>query len=313
MLTRETLQSVTTIVCHENSPHSPCPDGTASAIILKDALPRATILFVSHGRALEQLPTRPGMLFCDIAPTGHPDTIKGYIDAGAIVIDHHDKQKDIVERFGDRGVYASGPCISGAMLAFSHVWSVLKADASPPERQACHDFALLASIRDSWQREHPLWTKACEQAEALRFWPFELFPVAPFFGNEDVLEDQMRLGPVLWKRRNEIAEKRAAEVFTWTTDKGTRVAILGSTEISDVADLVDADVLVGFRYFTTPENTRKMILSFRRARSDYDVGAIAVSIGGGGHREAAGATMDDPGCSPFGHIFSVMSTFEESR
>jgi hypothetical protein len=60
----ERLPKVWTVVTHEN-----CPDGIASAIICKEALPEADVVFVQHGtEALANLPARGGLLFVDIAP-----------------------------------------------------------------------------------------------------------------------------------------------------------------------------------------------------------------------------------------------------
>ncbi|NIV35918.1 MAG: hypothetical protein GWN58_42650, partial [Anaerolineae bacterium] len=67
------------------------------------------------------------------------------------------------------------PGVSGATLAFRHVWQVIHMTAR------CHEdpylkverFAELAGIRDTWQTEDSAWDEACAQAEALMFWGLE--------------------------------------------------------------------------------------------------------------------------------------------
>ena len=83
--------------------------------------------------------------------------------------------------------------------------------------------------------------------------------------------------------------------YLWTT-AGTRLAIVNTLDTSDLAEIVDADVLVGFSIFSTPNaqllDDVRIRYSFRAARADYDVGSLAASVvGGGGHRGAAGCEV----------------------
>jgi hypothetical protein len=323
MLNPKHLANVSTVVVHENSPGNACPDGTAAAIILRDALPKANIVFVNHD-AIAKMTPKAGVLFCDIAPVTFVDE---WLDAGAIVIDHHEKQREVVERFVvmDRGVYESGHGISGASLAYEHVWYP---NAGSPydhtnrlvDAASVKHFAGLAAVRDSWHKGDSRWTEACQQAEALRFYPWLHFPLHPFsmMKGAEKFETMMSVGPMLYEKRQEQAKIAAERAYLTTTKKGTRVAIIGSVETSDVADIVDADVLVGFRYFAenVPGGTSrpKLVLSFR-ARGDYDVGELAKSLGGGGHRPSAGATLDLAGDAfhPFFCIRLILDNYEQNE
>lgn len=142
MLTIDQLKSVKTIITHDH-----CPDGTASAILLHDVLPDAEVKFVQYNtEAHRTLVPTPGMLICDFSPflpkkeveiEGEkkqvPDyeKVQPFVDAGVIVLDHHKGAKKLVEMFGANGVFAdeeTEPGVSGAVLAFRHVWLPLRND-----------------------------------------------------------------------------------------------------------------------------------------------------------------------------------------
>lgn len=172
MIPIETLNLVTRIVTHAS-----CADGVASALILRDVLPGREIVFLQHGsHEARTLAATPGTLFCDFVPPC--DRIAEFVAAGAIVLDHHRGACDIVEAFGPLGVFAdeaTEPGVSGAVLAFREVWE----PRYQAERQMfrhegmIRKFAMLAGIRDTWQRNHQDWQDACAQAAELTFFPFE--------------------------------------------------------------------------------------------------------------------------------------------
>lgn len=183
MLDLTALKDVTDIVCHDN-----CSDGTMSAILLQDALPAARIHFCGYGLAHERLEARPNMLFCDFHP--HESTYRRFVDAGAIILDHHKSAANIIEAFGSRGVFADEsrePGVSGAVLAYRHVWLPLKEERwasygvssgvlaeirvhlREAERARAESYARLIGIRDTWQKHDPDWLRACELSECLRF------------------------------------------------------------------------------------------------------------------------------------------------
>ncbi len=119
MIDVEKLSAVRRVIVHAN-----CADGMASAMILHDALPDAEVVFLQHGTAeFLSLPATTGMLFCDISPPA--DRVAEFVGVGAIVLDHHKTVRDVVEAFGDCGVFADEtkePGVSGALLAYREVW-----------------------------------------------------------------------------------------------------------------------------------------------------------------------------------------------
>ena len=167
MIPIEKLRSLRILLTH-GYPDNPCPDGLASALIVRDALPLIEVRFLVHGtRELEELVPEPGMLFCDIVPPAA--RAAEFVAAGAIVLDHHVAARSVVEMFGELGVYAdacSEPGVSGAVLAFREIWLPVKnAEVAHLRRgvpwqdilQAQHldarnrisRFAMLTGIRDT--------------------------------------------------------------------------------------------------------------------------------------------------------------------
>ena len=295
------LDDVRRIVCHRNSEATACPDGTAAAILLADALPDAEITFASYGAELDAVEPGPGVLFADICPRARVDE---HVAAGAIVLDHHASHEDVVQRFGKRGIFGS-KTESGASLVFDHVWTPMAVQRRRGQNEcdAAERFARLAAVRDTWQRHHAMWwIPACEQAAALSLFTWDDWRVVrrPFYegGGAAVFRSMLSCGRPLYAARLRRAQLAAnGATYLWTT-AGTRLAIVNTLDTSDLAEIVDADVLVGFSIFSEPAQPPALPLldgarvrySFR-ARGDYDVGSLAKSAGGGGHKGAAGCAV----------------------
>ena len=161
MISVETLKRVTVIYTHSH-----CPDGLASAMILKDAFrmlgmnPR--IEFLTHGtpehfEAGAPIANDASMvLFCDIAPH-RGGRVRS--SSQVIVLDNHVAAKDIVESFGSLGVYADAekePGVSGAVLAHREVWmSIAQQIAKGWIPRELDDFAYCVGARDTWQTQDP--------------------------------------------------------------------------------------------------------------------------------------------------------------
>src|SRR5260221_2574920 len=180
MISIEVLRRVRVIYCHAH-----CPDGLASAMILKDAFrmlgtsPR--IEFLAHGTPehenagyLDGEKYGAVSLFCDIAPTAAsvPFLLREH---ETIVLDHHKGAEEIVRSFGERGVFADEklePGVSGAVLAFREIWEPIRASGFAEQAPAgtllsaevqdkwgfpslVKEFALCVGLRDTWQTKDP--------------------------------------------------------------------------------------------------------------------------------------------------------------
>ena len=292
------LKSVKTVVSHRN-----CPDGVASALILKDALPDARVLFMQHGtKEFVELPAEPGMLFVDFTPL--ENRAEEFLRVRSQILDHHPTQRDITMKFVEAGLGVFGlndknEC--GAWLAYTEVWKRFADEYDLSDdvgRAQVRNFAELAAVRDTWKTADPRWVEACEQAALLLFFPFEDLHLASFFDQDG--DDYRLLGRVLIEKQQQAARKSIGEARRFTTSKGTRVLVFqGVSTTSDAVEIEEqfaeigwaTNLVVGFHYRV---DAGKLTLQFSmRSHTGYDVGALAKSKpSGGGHRAAASFTVE---------------------
>jgi hypothetical protein len=305
MLDINELLAVRTIVTHAE-----CADGIASALILRDALPGARVVFVQHNTPEHRdLAVEPGMLFCDMVPVR--ERAHAFAGAGTIVLDHHRGAADVVALFGKRGVFAdesAEPGVSGAMLAYREVWEPMTNNPNERDstRAAVSAFAVLAGIRDTWQRNDPRWREACAQAAALRFWPADLL----LAGGLDLIEQRLAIGEVLLDRDEERDTKSLAEAHRFEVD-GLRVVCFDGLHTSDIADRADADLVLGWHYQTEGQK-QKMVVSCR-SRNGFSCLDFAKANGGGGHMRAAGFAMACPPENPYRALRDVLCAYMTQR
>jgi hypothetical protein len=304
--------------------HADCADGVASALLLRDAFPRAEVRFVQYDTAaLRDLPAVPGMLFCDITPPR--ERVAEFVAAGTIVLDHHGTQRDIVAAFGDRGVFAdeaTEPGVSGAALAFREVWRrVCRVDTTEATWSAANRLATLAGVRDTWQRRDPRWPEACAQAAALRFWPEEVLfgddgaVSGPEGVNWSALEARLALGPTLLEKQAVDVTRALAGALAFTVGATRMVAFQETGNlVSDAAEICggDADLVASFSFWC--EEGRPAVVFSLRSRCDFRCDLFAEHFGGGGHQHAAGFKMALPeamaAASPYGLLAVALRAYQ---
>lgn len=303
------IDDVKVLVTHAN-----CPDGVASAILVKDAFPDAKVLFMSYqSPELAALKPEPGMLFCDFTPPR--ERAREFAEAGVHCLDHHKSAREVVDLFGERGAFAdeqAEPGVCGAALAFRHVWTPVSARVSPKSlniaprmnlfelvggstHMRAKDFAELAGIRDTWQRGSPRFLEASEQAEMLRFFPWEdwasEFPIGGSIFDpllDSFWGTRKRFGNLLVRKHMDAVKRALEKAHRHTTKSGRRVVAFEGTHLtSDAAELLDkeVDLVVGFGFEGAPEPRMKFSL---RSHTTFDCAALAKDYGGGGHTRAAG-------------------------
>lgn len=264
--------------------HASCPDGIASAMLIRHFSPQLPIEFVQHGTPEHhQRPCRA--LFCDFSPPA--ERAEEWADAGAIVLDHHATAKPVVELFGDRGVFADEkehPGVSGAALAYMLSGPMFRTRDG-------QRFAELVGIRDTWQRSHPDWDVACHVASALTFYPVEDL-IRQSYGLEPY---QVETGRIIYERRIE----RARDVAASTADDvyaGRSFLLFNDGREKLTSDVGEAarelgrpwHFVAGFFY----TETGTLVFSLRSVAPAFDVSKIAIANGGGGHTRAAGFQVD---------------------
>lgn len=322
-----TLRSIRRLVTHAN-----CADGMASAILVKNALPSVEVQFVTHGSP-EHRALKPelGMLFVDFTPfvdqSMNPtaaevaDRVQHFVEAGALVLDHHKQQRLVVEAFGGNGVFADEllhPGVAGATLALDHVWLPLLEEQRLthhtwlPARSAIKDvlgaraqlaceLARLAAIRDTWRKDDPDWIEASALSETLRFFPAAHWMGAAGAGGTLPLDWERMVGRVAVWAEHERMLRRAEDVAilqlgrtiseSLTPGQGVRVALINTRRAEDLAEFLrargEANILVGYQFV----GADRLRLSLR-ADTTLDVGHMAKQLGGGGHSRAAGCEFD---------------------
>jgi len=323
MISLARLADVRTIVTHDS-----CADGTASAIILRDAFydRDVPVRFLQYGSdAHRNLVPEPGMLFCDIVPPY--DRAGEFVQAGALVLDHHKTARSVVEQFGEDGIFAdeaTEPGVCGAVLAYRHVWLPLKPQlslAAPDEQYAikgqfAHDFATLAGIRDTWQRKDPRWDEACRQSSILSFipndqWLSKSLSELTWFWEKDY----NWLGKLLQDKFAADVARMAAKGWAFTTEKGMKVLIIPSKGLtSDVAELLDdkVDLIAGFGYTFEPEIGYPQMILSTRSHTTFDCSALCKAFGGGGHSKAAGCSfpVNPETANPYTFIENLIRGYE---
>jgi hypothetical protein len=281
--TREELVEV-----KEVNSHAFCPDGTSAAMICLAAFAAVgrvpevkfvTYDTVDHDGAV----AGPGQLWVDITPPRK--RWEDWRESGAIVLDHHETSKDVVNSLG--GVYG-GPDDSGASLAFRNVMRILCPDRDDIEKWA--KFAYLCMVRDTWKDTSPDWEEAGAVANALSFYTQKALLISASNGSLD-LNEIIRFGKVLIKKAEGKAF-RLAETSTFVGAGGLKFGFFNCTErlISETGhELLDkkgCDVAVGF-YYTNESGNTDLCVSFRSRKGGFPVNKLAEHFKGGGHQPAA--------------------------
>lgn len=271
--------------------HGSCPDGLASAMIIKHALPAIEVVFVGYNSDTHRnIDAREGDMFCDFTP--HRDRVDDWVAVGTVVLDHHKGAQDIVERFGERGVFAderAEPGVCGAVLAYREVLQPLRG-----HNPLIEQFATRAGIRDTWQKHSPEWPDACAQAEALTFFgPEKMLDYTERVAGPYLLFSEHEVGRLLYEKKLRDAQMAAQGVLRL----GDFVLMNNIRLTSDTAEQLrnngdKAKALVGFQYLTD-EKTGELTLvySMRSIADGYDVSTLAKANGGGGHTKAAGFSV----------------------
>jgi hypothetical protein len=331
MVSLKALKRVKTAYIHKH-----CPDGIASAMIIADAyrmLERPVpleIKFIAHNTAEHEtagleLCEDPGCemgLFCDMTPTRKFIKLYG-ARPNFIVLDHHSKQRDIVEAFGDRGIFAdvkTAPGVSGATLAFREVWEPINRAVGKHDfllgkyPNWIHDFACNVGARDTWQKESPRFLPGSWTAQMLMSKPAEYWlnprgtnefgdPSAP---EPFLYQAEVSQGKVLFETHEEAVKDAIKQAVVY--DLGDAVVYVfqehasGFRLTSDAAEAIRQNVgvqpkpkrggvVAGFSYNVDTPGTDPVLVYSLRGLDGFDVGALATCNGGGGHDLAGGFSI----------------------
>lgn len=310
MITLDKLRSVKTAIIHDQ-----CPDGLAAALLVKDALPEVQIRFVQYSsQEHRELVAEPGILFADFSPPAA--RAQEFVDAGALIMDHHKTARPVVESFGENGVFGdevTEPGVCGATLVFRHLWLPLRGGGDlDPLRRFVERFIHYAGIRDTWQNKHPDWYTSCVQASALFFSnPDELLSsgLQGVFRNWE--DTYVWAGKISHDRHLKRCKRAAQEGWGHVSVLGTKVVAFQGTKLSsDAAEVLGegVDLVVGFDVFC--ENGVPQYIYSLRSHTTFDCGKFAKRFGGGGHTAAAGFPVVAPEYDPYTTLRNFLQTYE---
>lgn len=303
------LRQVKRIVTHAN-----CGDGMASAMILRDAFNHIPAVEFMHYDTPEHrnMEVTEGVIFCDFSP--HPDLADQFLEAGAIVIDHHKTAKPIVSQFvkAGQGVFGDEelePGVCGATLAYNHVWKANPTGAQHPNIDArVREFALIAGVYDTWLTGSQYWDEAVRQQEALKFWdPGVLLEARP-----SQWDKFLGIGATLVSRKSDAVDRAIKSSVRQNAD-GLRVCMFqGVTETSMAAEWLgeETDLVVGFDYMAD-DGLPKIIYSLR-SHTGFDCGAFCKDHGGGGHTAAAGFKQQARS-DPYSQFLAILFQWQQRQ
>jgi uncharacterized protein len=270
------------IISHEN-----CPDGLASAILAKLAAPEAVVEFCQYNTPQHRgLVPSSDTVFVDFSPHRGINAEAWAATPNVWVLDHHEHAKDIVELFGDRGIYG-GVLRSGAWLVWQYLLNCAEGSAA--------NFAVLASIRDTWLTSDPEWPAACALAKLLMAVDRDIWLRSPHHAIK-ACEESEWIGFALAETEKIKAQRVLDHEVLRKSHGGYEVGMFtGQGELSSmVGELGRAaglDVTVCCLMVYDREKGHKLVYSMRSGER-VDVGAMAKFYGGGGHARAAGFTVD---------------------
>ncbi len=302
------LRQVKRIVTHAN-----CGDGMASAMILRDAFNYFPPVEFVHYDTPEHrnMEVTEGVIFCDFSP--HPDLAAQFLEAGAIVLDHHKTAKPIVSQFvkAGQGVFGDEelePGVCGATLAYQHVWRAHPTGEQHPNvALRVEEFAIVAGVYDTWQTDSEYWNDAVAQQEALKFWDTgALLDARP-----STWAKFLGVGATLVSRKSYAVDK-AINASIRQNANGVRVCMFqGVTETSMAAEWLGdkVDLVVGFDY-TADDGLPKIIYSLR-SHTGFDCGAFCKGHGGG--HTAAAEFKQQARVDPYSQFFGILFDWQQRQ
>jgi oligoribonuclease NrnB/cAMP/cGMP phosphodiesterase (DHH superfamily) len=291
--------------------HANCADGIASALIIQKAA-QCEVDFVVHNSAKhrDQKPEED-LLYCDFTPWVPKDLdpekhlpLLEFVAAGTVVLDHHKSQKAVVQTFGANGVYSDKAGVSGAVLAYEHVFVPVLG-----EHEGFREFATLVGIQDTWQNEDPRFAEAVAQNQALLFWGLSGMGSCPL---PDWKALRFNIGPRLVEKHNEKVQDFIKKGMRYTSPHGTRVLISSGTAATSIAAEIlgsEVDLVVGFTYKV--EDGEPKITFSTRSHMGFDCARLAKFFGGGGHAAAAGFTAV-VGANPYAQFSDLLRTYQDA-
>lgn len=286
--------------------HRNCADGSASAWAMSTWFGMTGAEYIAinpdeghliAGRSSEELKDRD-IYFVDVCADPALLLVIAQNCKTLTVIDHHATSLDKLNHAPVMqlpNVAISEHCSlnhSGACLTWDYVWRVLRGK-EPPNNMLIN----YVEDRDLWKFNLPM-SKEVNAYIAMR--GFELNAYSQLNDAfENNLDKVKELGRTLYLFQQQIAENHAKDMVLLEDPKGRRFAFgCASCQISETGEAAlrkFPDAQYSLTYFDRNESASKVkrVFSLRsRPGSDMDVGELAKNRGGGGHKNAAGYSVE---------------------
>lgn len=262
--------------------HANCFDGSGAAYAAWAALgdKDTSYIPVQYGEAPPEMASGSNIYIVDFS---YPkDVLTGLLDASEklVVLDHHKTAKEALEGFPG-AVFDMDK--SGAILA----WEYFHKNKPVP------DLLCLIQDRDLWkwqdERSKPVTSYLRLLKDFREYHPLALFPSELHLAGE-----RGRIKHQFDDMEIESAVKKAI-ITAYPMGLGaapTYCGFLNTTIlVSEIGNAVCKQLPVGFSLSYFIEKSGDVVFSFR-SEGDFDVSKLAKQLGGGGHRNAAGARVE---------------------
>ena len=290
--------------------HGSCPDGIISREILKYHFKDTVKYKPYYFGEFAEIPK--DALFIDCSPKSHQ--LRECLENNCLVAEHHNSFTEDYEHFkeeyigqillGDTAKAESGAYLAVEIVEDLHDESGLATFLPEPVYQ----LARLVAISDTWQKDQPDF----EYARMLAGY-------VAFFGN-DFCEDLVKLynseatihafGKVQQNKQLGLA-KCAIRI----QQGNMKVAFINELNMSNAADFLrtseNMDLIVGFSMKYEPnENKNIIIYSMRSKENGFDCSTFAKKYDGGGHKAAAGFSVEYAEHDPIGEFMGCLLAWQ---
>lgn len=271
ILTSEFLGKIQTVYFHGS-----CPDGISARELLKQLFEDRVTYIPYYFQELPEIPEFA--LFIDCSPKPHQ--LKGVLEKGGVIVEHHETRleelQELLKTFPQQILYGEG-LESGTWLAME-ILKQQKIDIKP----GTETIAELIAIGDTWKKEDPRFEYARMVSGYIAFFgnAFD-YPIYKLPEIEKTIRD---FGAAQARSQKTLA-KQAIKFH------GGHIAFINSLLISDSAEILRSTgtvIIVGWVVKKAEESDRTIVTYSLRSDETFDVGAFCKSMGGGGHKSAAG-------------------------
>jgi len=273
--------------------HANCIDGSMGALCAYYDFPKAYFHPATHNKdddILDNVKDKD-VYFIDFCYKEAKTREICKLAKSVVFLDHHQTSLPYIEKIVSEATNCKSFCSmdkSGAMLAYEYF-------SAAKECYISAELVELVQDRDLWKWEYP-------ETEAVTSFLYTLPQFDPkivqtcidwhFYCTEYSTEDLANLGLPLVKARQKNIEDGCRRAFK-AKMFDREIYIANATDcFSEIAGELALKGEFGATFHINSQG--KYVYSLRVANGDLDISVLAETVGGGGHKKAAGCTSDEP-------------------